>query len=130
MGWKVYFWIFTGLSAIGFIFGYGKLENWTLGALFEVVTSILAVVALYSYIYHKHILSSIWWKVLFWSWLVLDVFEYLYTFSPVKYWLKIPEVLQGGVMEVNGSLLIFVTIISIPLYYCLYRLSYFPSNKR
>ena len=120
MWWQLYFWIYSVLTVIGLIFGYGSKKSWSFVNFFEVVTSILAILAIYQYIHKKRLFSTLVWKVVFWVILIGYGLEILYKFTPFDLFSNYLESkdISGGVE------LLFGTLISLPIFYALYRLSY------
>ena len=120
--WKIYFWFITIISIIGLAFGYGKLDYWNFAALLEVSSSIFAIIGLYSYVYRKHIFQTIVWRVLFLLSIISIVLSFLFSFTVLKN-TTLPTWLISGVDQGGGVGLIFGTVLAIPLYYALYKLS-------
>ena len=121
MLWKIYFWVILFLSIIGIVFGYGRLDVWSAGVWFEIITSILALVAIYAYSYGKEVLSPKFWIVFFWITIASWVFSLLYQFTPLHDVITVPTWLESGAVT-DGSELLLGIILAAPMAYAIYKL--------
>lgn len=118
--WKVYFWIFTVLSVIGIVFGYGSLSSWAFVELLEVTTGILSILCLYSFVFKKRIFDTQVWQVILLVSVIGFILEMLYKFTPFNLLSSILESRQAT----NGQDVLLATLISLPAYYANYQLAY------
>ena len=111
------------LSAIGIIFVYGQLEVWDFAALFEIVTSVIGLLALYSVAYQKKMFSVGFWKGFFWVVVVSWVFNLVYVYTPLEQMLTLPEWLSSKSVS-SGTEMLFGIVFSLPMFYAIYKLAY------
>lgn len=123
MWWKIYFWIVLVLTIIGVVFVYGGLESWDFAAFFEIITSIIGLMAVYAVAYGKKILNPTFWKVMFWLIVVNWVFNMFYAFTPLGEALSLPGWLSSKTVGSPQELL-FGMVFSMPIAYAVYKLAY------
>lgn len=125
MWWKVYFWIIAFLFVSSILF-YGSYPVWTLRDWIEVISTPLALIGLYSFVYKKQMLQRSFWFYFFWISVALVMFDALYFYSP--YFPVHPYFLHTDMQELRAAFMPSLLLV-LPLYYALYRLSY-PEQKK
>ena len=120
MWWKIYFWIYGGLTIIG-LFMYLGLIPWNLASWIEFTTSVIGVIGVYAFVFNRKIFNSMFWKVFFWLTVTSWVFDLGYALTPLKDMFSLPNYLetQTGI-GIKGT--VVSIIISIPIAYSLYQL--------
>ncbi len=110
MWWKIYFWILAILAAWNVIALVLQILDWQVSGVFPILASVLYALAVYAYIYKKHIFSQQKWKI----WLVIVLLGYILRWS--AFW---------QVDLLTSILLIFSMIVfALPAWYCMYRLGF------
>lgn len=120
MWWKIYFWIFAILSILG-LFTYLQFIPWNLGSWFEVITSLLAVLGSFAYIYQKKIFSPMFWKLFFWLVIINWVLALVYELTTLKTMFELPQLLQSQ-HEISPVGIVFGIILASPAIYAVYQL--------
>ena|SRR3989344_1944924 len=121
MWWKIYFWIFLILSIIGLIFFFGQLKTWSFADWFEVITSIIALIGVYAYVYKKKILSSQFWIIFFWIIIVNWLSGVVYAFTPLEEAFPLPDWLTSKTVT-NEMEMLLTILLSSPVAYAIYKL--------
>jgi len=117
MLWKIYFWIYVVCTIIG-LFAYIN-RNLFFSDFTDLGMTILVTIGLFSYVYKKVILSKDIWKVIFIFAAIGLVLEFVYRFTPFKLFAFFLE----SKVSLDPLSLIIGTIITLPSYYAIWRLS-------
>ncbi len=96
------------------------ISNFNLGDWLGVTSNIVLILAVYSLVFKKQILSTKWWKVIFWIMIVNLVIE----FEPSGILNRVLSFMQGNVTKASTGEMIFQFIVAIPAFYATYKLSY------
>lgn len=121
MLWKLYFWIILFLNTLGIVVVYSDLTPWKFSTWIEVMSSLLAIIGLFSYVFNKKVAPSKVWFVYFWIMIFSWIFSFIYVFTPINNTLVIPQWLASETVT-SGSQLLFGMLVSAPTAYAIYKL--------
>jgi len=124
MWWKIYFWIFGVLSVIG-VLALIKFIPWNFADILIIVSSVLTVLALYSYVYQKTILTQQFWKYFFLFTVITSGLDILYNFTTLQNLYTLPEFLiSKAFKDLTVVDYLIGLAITLPAYYANYKLAY------
>lgn len=118
MLWKIYFWAYTILTLIGLIFVYGRKSSWAFVDFLDVLSSVIIVFAVYSYVYKKEMFTQKFWDISLKLMIVSTILEILYKFTNFN---LLSSLLESREVT-NGQDVLIGLIISLPALYALQQL--------
>lgn len=122
MWWKIYFWLDIALVIVALLSFFGTSQQNIPVHIFLIVTYCLALIGLFSFVFSRKILTSTFWKIYFWFYLLLDVIYLMYVLiphTPLTHFLSFIAIYEDN--SVVGT--VIDTALDIPLIYALYRIS-------
>jgi hypothetical protein len=126
MLWKIYFWFYLVMTVIGLLFIISKVNLLAFSTAFELISSILGLVVLYSYVFSKPLLPKLLIQIFFWITVVsvtISIIDLFYSLDNI-----LPSYLQSQTITSRIEV-IFGLILASPVYYAIYKLAY-PKKKK
>lgn len=120
MQWKIYFWILLISSIIGTLIVAKDIINFNLGDWLGMASNIILILAVYSLVFKKQILSPQVWKVILWIMVGTVVVE----LEPTGTLKKILSFLEPNILRATTEEMIVQIIIALPALYAVYKLGY------
>lgn len=119
--WKIYFWIYLILSAVG-IFALLQYTPFGLVDILGLLLSVVLLLTTYTYVFKKNILQAGHWKILFWIVIFLFVEEMFDLFVlPKDFVVNLAPFLKSNV-PLNAGERLFSWLFSLPGVYAIYKL--------
>lgn len=116
----MYFWLYAVLSVVGVFTTYTGMREWQFVDRLEIISTVIAVLGLYSYSYGRRIFEQPYWKVGFWILIGGAFAELVYRFTPITF---LSEFLKSRIIS-SGEEAITGILFSLPVLYCLHQLAY------
>lgn len=130
--WKVYFWFAVVLSFVGIPWYYSQIETLNLGAGLSLVSSLITVFGLYSFVFRKKLISKKYWVLFFW----FELLHFILFLIPPENLGALKDLLLPKIKDDNvniasslatGFVWVFYIVLELPILYALYQLGY---NKK
>lgn len=125
--WKLYFWLAITAFTIGLPDIISNVR-WNFSSWLLLITEVISLTGLYAYAFRREIFSARFWRAFFWSILLIWNLPVIYSFSPLKYQLPLPDFL-GSYLILNTEILttsiavifMMTLVLSIPTFYAVYK---------
>jgi len=125
--WKIYFWIYAVLSAIGLLVLLPQLSTFNFATYEGLLESILLVIGTYTFIYKKHIIPNIW-KIIFFLMLIVWAIQLIYYSNAIPSITPYLRFFETSISQGYGTV-VFTMIISIPAIFAVYKLGFSKTVK-
>ena len=113
MLWKIYFWILATIASINVLSLFIQILEGQVSGILLILTTVVYVLAVYSYTFNKNIFSKRTWK----RWLVIVV-----AFNAIR-WSALGN-LDNSLDIFAITVIIMAIIFPLPAWYCIYRLGF------
>ncbi len=115
MKWKIYFWVYTIISAFGLIILIPLLSKPNFENAEGTIENIILILGTLSYVYNKNIFKPVVWKTIF---VLISIIWFLQIFASITTF----EYLNFMHSDYSLEAIIFSMIISLPALIAIYRL--------
>jgi len=122
MLWKIYFWIYTVLTVLGFLFLLPQLPIFNLMDYEGIIEGIFIILGLYSYIYKKKFLSKNNWRAIFYFIAIIWVIQLIAYANAIPLLTPYISIFKLNTISTYNEV-IFGVFFSLPALYVIYKLS-------
>lgn len=128
--WKVYFWVYTVLIALGIIFMLFSFSTLTIVDWVSIILNAAICLGVYAYAFNKKDLLEVkWWAIIFWGnaiYLVISLLDFYILNKAIENALPFLK----SSFSFSSASIIFGVAISLPALYATYLLGNTKAKKK